>query len=76
MERCNRPAWRYYKSSGYVVCIDHAHVNDPQEVLSETQVGYCDYPIDGYGAMRYDTRMRAAQNRITRIPVKRPKLSS
>ena len=64
MERCNRDAWRHYPN-GYRVCPAHAHPNDPDETLCPNSIGPCDYPIDGYGAMRYDTRMRRAAMKQT-----------
>lgn len=57
MERCNRPAHRYYPGL-YRVCPEHSHPNDSAEILCSNAIGPCDYPLDGRGAMRYDKRMR------------------
>ena len=57
MERCNRLAHRMYPN-GYRVCWDHAQVNNPNETLYPNEIGPCDFPIDGHGAMRYDKHMR------------------
>jgi hypothetical protein len=59
MERCNRSAWRAYPN-GYRVCWEHSQPHNPDETLHDNPIGPCDYPIDGHGAMRYDTRMRRA----------------
>lgn len=57
MERCNRPAWRYYPN-GFRACIEHARVNDERETLAENPIGLCDEPVDGLGAMSYHARLK------------------
>jgi hypothetical protein len=57
LERCNRPAWRYYPN-GYRVCRDHAVMNDPHQMMADNPVGPCDYALDGKGAMSFNRRIR------------------
>ena len=57
MERCNRPAWRYY-DNGFRVCRDHAVMDDSNQHMAHEPIGPCDYALDGKGAMSYNRRMR------------------